>query len=157
MPREKFTTVIDGDRYEMTLLGATQGIRLFHRLFRMFGPAFGRVMDSVGEGNDLLSVDLSSNAAVAGLQTIATSVSEADLDHLVDTLKKQTQVGPDGADKLMPLAGVFELHFSGRLGSMFKWLGWGLKVQYGNFLDAFASTMPPSGGEGSPAANSQSQ
>jgi len=152
MPRETHSTTIDGDRYEMTLFGATQGYRLFHRLFKMFGPAFGKVMDAVSETGDIQDVNLSSDAAVAALEALTHHVRDTDLDVMVEALKKVTHVGVAGSDKTVPLAGVFELHFSGRIASMFKWMGWGLKVQYGTFADAFASMKPPGGGGGSPAA-----
>lgn len=152
MARERHSTIIDGDLYEMTLFGATQGYRLFHKLFQMFGPSFGRLMDALGDKQDIQDVNLSSEAAVAALESLTTTVKQADLDLIVDALKKCTHVGVDGTEKTVPLGGVFELHFSGRVWSMFKWLAWGLQVQYGSFADAFANTKPPGEGAGLQAA-----
>lgn len=152
MAREKQSTVIDGYRYEMTMLGATQGYKLFHRLFRMFGPSFGSLMDAVG-GGDIQDVDLSSNVVIHGIQSLTENVKESDLDHVVEMLRKQTHVSVDGSDRTIPLAGIFEAHFSGSLGSMFKWLYWGLGVQYQDFTSAFANLRPPGGGEESLVAN----
>lgn len=152
MPRDKHTTIIDGDRYEMTLFGATQGYRLMHLLFRMFGPAFGQVMDALEGHDDIQDVNLSSEAAVAALQALATSVKQSDLDTVIDALKKSCHVGVGGTDKTTPLAGVFELHFSGRMATMFRWLLWGLQTQYQDFSGGLASMMPPGEADGSPAA-----
>lgn len=143
MPDERNSTTIDGDRYEMTLFGATQGYRLFYRLFKMFGPSFGRLVEAMKDGASIQDVDMAGDAAVAALKSLAVDVHEADLDHVIDALKKQTHVGQGGSDKTVPLAGVFEVHFQGRLGSMFKWLAWGLKVQYQSFFDVFADMRPP--------------
>ena len=143
MPKQGQSTTIDGDRYEMALFGATQGYRLFHRLFRMFGPSFGRLVDAMKDGGSIQDVDMASDAAVSALKSLVSDVTEADLDHVIDSLKKQTHVGAGGTDKTIPLAGVFETHFQGRLGSMFKWLAWGLRVQYQSFFDVFASMKPP--------------
>ena len=151
MGRESHRTVIDGDLYEMTLFGATQGYRLFHRLFKMFGPSFGQLIDAVAD-TDIQDVNLSSAGVVSALRSLSESVTEADLDVLIDALRKQTHVGVGGIEKTVPLSGVFELHFSGRLGTMFKWLGWSLKIQYGSFADAFAGMKPRGEGEGSQAA-----
>lgn len=144
MPLDKHSTTIDGDLYEMTLFGATQGYRLFLRLFKMLGPTLGKVMDAVGEDSgNIQDVNLSSDAAVAAIDALTSHVRESDLDHLIEALKKQTHVGVGGSSKTVPLAGVFEMHFSGRLNSMLRWLIWGLKVQYASFLDVFSGMKPP--------------
>lgn len=143
MPRDEKSQTIDGDLYEMTLFGATQGYRLFHRLFRMFGPSFGRLVDAMADKSGIQDVDLSGEAAVSVLKSLAVDVSEADLDHIIEALKKQTHVGANGTSKTIPLSGVFELHFSGRMGSMFRWLAWGLRVQYASFFDALATMKQP--------------
>jgi len=155
--REIQHTIIDGDRYEMTLFGATQGYRLFHRLFKMFGPGFGALMDAASETGSIQDVDLSSDVVVSGIRSLTENVREADLDHVIDSLKKCTHVGAGGIENTIPLGGVFELHFSGRIGTMFKWLGWGLQVQYASFFDAFANMKPPSEGAESKAAISPSR
>jgi len=161
MAREIHSTVIDGDRYEMTMFGASQGYRIFHRLFKILGPVLGKVMDAAVDVQDIRDVDLSSGAVAEGLQALSGAMKESDLDYLIDAMRKCTHVGIGGSEKTTPLAGVFEMHFSGRIGSMFKWLAWGLKVQYSSFGDAFASLRPPSEGDASqaatPASRSQSQ
>ena len=145
MSDERNSTVIDGDRYEMTLFGATQGYRLFHRLFKMFGPSFGHLVDAMSgdKGASIRDVNLASDAAVSALKRLVDDVHEADLDHLIDALRKQTHVAAGGGQNSIPLAGVFEVHFQGRMGTMFKWLAWGLRVQYASFFDALPRMKPP--------------
>lgn len=153
MSRERHSKVIDGDLYEMTQFGATQGYRLFHRILRILGPSFGHIMDALVVTKDIRDVDLSSDVVVEGIKALTESFKEADMDLVVDLMKKATHVGVGGSRETVPLSGVFEAHFSGRIGSMFKWLGWGLQVQYGSFTSAFAGLMPPGEGGGSAAAN----
>lgn len=152
MPRAAESKVIDGDLYEMTLFGATQGYRLFHRLFQMFGPSLGQLVDATAGGKNIQDVDLASDAVVRMLKDLVTRVGQDDLDAVIAALKNQTHVGIGGSDQTVPLSGVFELHFSGRIGTMFSWLAWGLKVQYQSFFDAFVSSKPPEKGAASSAA-----
>lgn len=156
MARERQETVIDGYKYEMTMLGATASYRLFHRLFKMLGPSFGALMNSVTDGvTDVQDIDLGSEVVSRGIATLTDSVKESDLDHLIDVLRKQTHAGiQEGGDKTVPLKDTFDVHFQGRIGSMFKWVWWGLTVQYQDFSSAFASLKSPSGGAESQAATS---
>jgi hypothetical protein len=152
--RERQNTIIDGHRYEMTMLGATAGYQLFHRLFKMLGPSFGALMDAASQsGGNIQDVDLSSEVVVAGINALTENVKQDDLDHVIAQLKDQTQVGVNGSEQTVPLKGVFEMHYAGNIGSMFKWLYWGLTVQFGSFTDAFASVPTPSkGGPSQPPA-----
>ena len=154
MPIDQHTASIDGHRYDMSMLGATASLRLFHRLFRMLGPSVGHLIDSIGAKGkaSLLDVDVSSKAFVAGFESLASAVSESDLEHVVDQLRKQTTLSlPEG--KVIPLAQVFDAHFQGRIGAMFQWLAWGLRVQYGDFWSALASMTPQGEGGESRAAS----
>ena len=125
------------------MLGATAGYRLFHRLFKMLGPSFGAIMDAVGGSGGIEDADLSSQVVVNAIRTLSSEVREVDLDHLVESLRGQTHVGPGGTEQTVPLSQVFELHFSGDILGLGKWVVWGLKVQYATFASAFASLRPP--------------
>lgn len=142
MARERESTVIDGHRYEMTMLGATAGYRLFNRLFKMFGPSFGAIMDAVGT-DGIEDADLSSQVVVNAIRTLSDQVKEADLDHVVESLRGQTHVGIGGTEKTVPLSSVFEVHFAGDILSLGKWVIWGLQVQYATFANAFGTLRPP--------------
>lgn len=133
MARELEKKKIGNHNYEMSLLGATASYKLFHKLFKMLGPSFGMVMDAVSEVEDVGSLDLAGGAATKAIRTLSEDISEESLEHLIDTLKAETQVNGQ------PLEGVFEVHFQGDIAGMFKWLIWGLKVQYKTFFGAFGS------------------
>ncbi len=152
MARERQDTFIGEHKYEMTMLGATPGYRLFRRLFKMFGPSLGALMDATA-GENIQDVDLTSQTVKDGIQALTENVKESDLDHVIDLLKGQTHVGVDGSEKTIPLKSVFESHFAGDTFGMFAWVWWGLQVQYATFSSAFASMKPPSGGEAGPAAS----
>ena len=156
MARERESILIDGHRYEMTMLGATAGYQLFCRLFRMLGPSFGAIMDAVGGTDSIEDADLSSEIVVKAIRMLADEVKESDLDHLVERLRSQTHVGINGSDKTVPLSSVFELHFAGDILGLGKWVVWGLKVQYATFAGAFATLSPPVAGGAIQAATSPS-
>jgi len=153
MARDTHSTEIDGYRYEMTMFGATQSYRLFHRLFRMLGPTLGPLLEALGTAKNLDDVDVGSEAAIAAIRSLTQSVSEADLDHVIGQLREATHVGVEvGSEKTVPLKQVFDLHFAGRFGPMARWIAWGLGVQYGSFLPAFATMGTPSEGAASLAS-----
>jgi len=154
--RDRQSTIIDGHRYEMTMLGATAGYRLFHRLFKMVGPSFGAIMDAVGQPGGVENTDLSSKVVVDAIRTLSEQVKESDLDHLVEQLRGQTHVGIGGTEMTVPLSGVFEAHFAGDVMGIGRWLIWGLKVQFATFADAFTTSKPPSGEGVTQAGTSQS-
>lgn len=155
MTIEMQETVIDGHTYRMTQLGATKGYKLFHRLVKALGPSIGHFVSAVvakGDEASIRDVDITSDDFLQGIKSLTSGFSEHDLDHIVSELKSQTEVSVDDTNKMISLSPVFELHFRGRLGSMFRWLGWGLKVQFADFFDAFASMTLPSVGARSQAA-----
>lgn len=138
------------------MLGATQGYRLFHRLFQIVGPSLGTLVQVASGGKSILDVDMGSKVMSQGIQALTTSLKEKDLDHVIDLLKKQTHAGiEENSEKTVPLSGIFEGHFQGRIATMFKWVGWGLKVQFEDFSDAFANLMPPGEGDQSPAVTTK--
>ncbi len=149
MARERQDTVIDGHRYEMTMLAATPSYKLFTKLLKMFGPSIGTIIDVTSKSGDgVEGIDLNSQAVVKGIRALMDHVGEDDIEHVIERLKKQTHVSVEkGSEKTIPLSGVFELHFQGDIWAMFKWLWWGLQVQYSNFSDAFANLKTPSEGE----------
>lgn len=147
MACEKQSTVINGHRYVMTMLPATPSYRLFRRLFKIIGPSFGSIMELAKDGTkDIGDTDIASEPVVRGIRVLADAITEDELDNVVEQLKKVTEVGINGSDKTVPLENVFELHFSGAIGFMFKWLYWGLRVQYENFISAFTNLTPQSVG-----------
>lgn len=154
MARENHETMIDGHRYQMTDLPTTPGYRLFYRLAQKLIPAFSAFKDAAvsafrkagGNTASLLDQEIDLGLMLQAAEVLTTQLSEADLDYAVSTLKEQCQVGINGSDKTIPLVGVFEMHFSGDIGGFIKWLAWGLKVQFGNFPNAFSSLIPPDAG-----------
>lgn len=163
MARERQETIIDGHRYQMTMLGATDGVKLFYRLVRMLGPSIGTLQDAAKDSSktddtdSILDRNISGDMLSRAIQALTSNVGEADLEHVINKLKGECHVGVDGNEKTIPLSGVFELHFSGDLAGMFKWLSWGLQVQFGNFFSAFSSLIPPGAGGVFQAGSHQSQ
>lgn len=151
MGRDVHETNIGGHRYCMTMLAATPGYKLFYRLMQMLGPSIATLKDVVADAAkneagitpSLLDQKINSDAILKGVQALTSNVSEADLDYVVNTLKAQCEVGLNGSNKTIPLAGVFDVHFAGEMGAFFQWLAWGLKVQFQTFLTAFNALSLP--------------
>ena len=139
MAREIQRTTIGGHDYAMTLLPATRSYKLFHRLFKMFGPSFGQLMDAVAGVKSVVDLDLSGDAVNKVIQSVTSNVSEHDLEHVISILKDETTVAISGSGKDIPLKGVFEAHFQGDVAGMFRWLYWGLGVQYRSFFEGLGS------------------
>jgi hypothetical protein len=140
----------------MTMLGATAGYKLFHRLFRMLGPTFGSMMDIGAEAKSVEDIDVSSKTVVDAIRMLSENVKEEDLEHVIDELKSQSHVGPNGSDKTIPLAQVFEAHFAGDITGLFRWLFWGLQVQYSTFRSVFRIFASPAEEDTTQAATNQS-
>ena len=100
---------------------------------------------------------LSDKSAIHGLQTLTANMKQEDLDHVIVELRNVCHVGVNGSDKTVPLANIFEAHFSGDIGGLFRWLFWGLKVQFGNFSNAFGGLKGLGVEDASPDANSPSR
>lgn len=154
MARDKHETTIAGHRYEMTMMAATPGYKLFYRLMQMLGPSIATLKDVVVDGAkdaagttpSILDQQINADVVLKGVQVLTTNVSEADLDYVVRALKTHCEVGLNGSTKTIPLEGVFDVHFAGEMGAFFQWLAWGLKVQFQSFLSAFGNLKLPDAG-----------
>jgi hypothetical protein len=146
---ETKTALIGNTRYHVTQLPSSQARKLLVRLVKMAGP----ILASLLEDKDLVGGTapmvervsaLDSKTLAAMLRDFADRVSESDLEYLCSTLGGCTQVeGSDG--KLGPLdLETQELHFrGGRLSELFRWLGFGLEVQYSDFFDGLKGVSQP--------------
>lgn len=137
---ESKRTTIGEYQYEMTLLTAPVGRRLLVRLFKTLGPAVSAALAGLPEGKDdkIGLGDLSTRAIGDAVGMLAETISEAELDNICEILAKVTEYSPDGGNRWLPMSkgeGVDE-HWAGRYLDMFKWIVFGLEVNYSDFLDA---------------------
>lgn len=146
------TTTIDGYRYSVAQLGSSEGRRILVKLTRLLGPALGRLVGGEGRPSDAVSEAIAEFSAGA---------NEDDLEDLCRTFGQSTELDVDGKPMLLNLD-MQELHFAGRYGAMFQWLGFCLRVNYADFFvsveaarDKLAARLQsPRGSEGSRSPSS---
>jgi len=152
-----------GFTYSVEQLGARQGGRVFARIANMLGGALGSALS----GGESFSVDSVGKV----FASLAESITEENLDYLVDTFIPTTKVAGGQLPAPLPLSAVDpDQHFAGAYGEMMQWLGFCLEVNYASFLpggsiaatvamfkakaEAKASEQPPASDEEAAASES---
>lgn len=128
--REK---VIDGVTYTIYMLPPKVAMDLLVDVSKVVGPSLGALLDaaeSKGNGGSVLDLDITSPTISNALGALLERVDKKTLRSMIDQLVPVSMA--DG----VKLEGAFDIHFRGRLGSMFKWLFFALQTQFGDFIDA---------------------
>lgn len=140
---ESRETVIDGVRYRVSQLGARHALRLLTTLAKVLGPGLGKGLDSVlqakggGKLAELLEADTSKLQLGPAVEALVDRLDEPTVEAVVNQLADATVLVL--GDKAPQLSAVFDAHFAGKLGQMFKWLAFALEVQFGDFFGALGS------------------
>lgn len=140
------TTTIDGHSYKCLMLDPLVATDMVADLGHLFGPSLGAL------GGALLS---ESGGAVQKLldeggenfgEALEKAVSEffsrfdkAKQREFINILSEVTFVTQ--GDKEIKLNSIMAIHFRGRIGALYKWLGWALKVQFGDFFSPFGTVI----------------
>lgn len=124
---------IDEHTYTVSMLDPFVANKILVMLGKILGPSLGSLTDVVSDDTDAQAL----NNAAGGLFE---RLDESQLRWLIDELSKVTSVrSPTTKDQEPQLNRVFQIHFRGRISSMYKWLWFALKVQ---FADFFALVAP---------------
>lgn len=118
---------IDGRSYTVTQLPARRSLKLLRKLVAALGPGLATAFGST-QGKDLRGLDVS--ALGPALERLTAHLDDATLDAVVNEALATVRV--DGIE-LLP---QFDIVFQGKLGSLFKVLGFAMEVQYGDFFGA---------------------
>jgi hypothetical protein len=106
--REPQNKVIEGYRYQVTVLPAGKGLTVLARLGRSFSTA--------GSAASVTAVDMDpATADLVFRELAACSMVEAS----------------PGSGNLVPLADVFDLHFAGEYMALFSWFAFAIEVNFG--------------------------
>lgn len=128
---------IDGHRYQVTQLGATQGRKLLTRLAKALGPALAALVAGSPSDPKAAAPAASRENVGAAIKALAENLREEDLEAVIAALADRTMVQTDPTtDAWVPLKGVFDAHFAGRYAAMFGWVAFGLEVNFGDFFSA---------------------
>ena len=140
---------IDGQTYHLHQLGAKDGRHMLVRLTKVLGPSLGRLAEiSLPEKGERLPPGgrKSLGEAVAGaLFELSATITEADLDWICQTFGGRTEVDLEGGKRILLDLEAQELHFAGRFGTMIRWLGACLEVNFRDFFDMSASAARTAG------------
>lgn len=152
MPIESKTAEIDGYSYEVRQLGALEALEV---LDKIKGAAAAALKDV-----DKLAALQMGDTTITGLAAIgqlAASIDAKDLRFVIDRFGKTTCVheGDRSPDLIFKgNSSKLDEHFSGRLLSMFKWLGFCCEVNFGDFLGGLRESLSKSAPAKPPAAAS---
>ena len=140
---------IDGHTYRYMPLMAGKARTLLDELIQRFGAPMGSAVEALDRAQGLtLDDDTEDMTKMAGklaapvgaaITGLAGQLDPAFHARLVKTLAAQTQVHT-GAEKLVPLSTVIEIHFATSLLAETKWIGFCLECQYSDFLDLFKAS-----------------
>lgn len=123
------TTALDGTEYEVAPLDPLVANDILVDILKVVGPALGAMDDGA------------SDTMVEGsFRGLFERLDKAKLREIISILAKVTSVNlPGGESPQLPA--IFTLHFRGKLGLMYRWLGFALRVQFGDFFDSAAPAI----------------
>lgn len=135
---------IDGVTYRIVQLDARTALKVLDRFKGALGGALAAA-DKIDAGMLAMLGGESkqgklSGAALAALGKAIMSISLADVEYVRDEFAKKTFVAMGGADEPQ-LAKIIDVHFAGKLTSMFKWLGACAEVNYADFLGVILTKL----------------
>jgi len=123
--------VIGGVTYAVKPLPASVAMRLMARVLKMAAPAFA----------DLAHLRDASKAVGAMLAGSFADLDESTLEYAQAELAKVTDVvGSNGAR--VPLANIFDVHFTGRVVEYLEWLAFASEVTFGPLAKRLTATEP---------------
>ncbi len=134
------TKEIDGEKYEVYMLPPMQSHDLLMDVAKMIGPALGPVLDKLFSGGrsagEVLDMEVSSEFFTKASSALFSGLDKKVLHDVIKALRSVTHVGGKKLDS------VFDVHFKGRLDNMYKWLAFGMSVQWGKSFSALVSAVP---------------
>ena len=147
------TTTIDGIGFESKMLDPWIANEILHDLFHIVGPSIGDVMAGIADGKESAE-DLEKRAQglAKEIDPMDQKVNGAMLSSAVTGLFDR-MTATQTRDIMEKLAGVtlltaggrlsdtFSIVFMGKLGTMYKWAGWSLGVQFGNFFGSMPAAI----------------
>jgi hypothetical protein len=128
--------------YEMFQLPPMESHDLLMDLTKMVGPAVGPLMDSLvsilsGSGVEaILDLDLGAACFSQSTHSLFHELDKQVLRNTIKAFSKVTLVSGKGK-----LVDIFDAHFLGGLDEMYRWLAWGMRVQWGKSVRALVNGM----------------
>jgi hypothetical protein len=124
-------TTIDGLEFTIFMLDPWIANDITHAISKIVGPSLGELAGAVmgskdkqGEAKKLLDKKLDPEFAAKGVTELFRNMDASTTRWVMQELAKVTTVTGQGK-----LSDTFSAVFQGKIGTMYAWLGWALKVQ----------------------------
>ena len=128
---------IGGRHYRVTQLGAAKGTKLMVRLFKLLGPPVSQFLSGVAKDGKAVNIaDIQMESVSEAVMELSQLITEDEMEHVISTLSRVTQVSDDGKQGWGSLDEIRELIWAGNYIEMFKWLAFALEVNYAGFFGA---------------------
>lgn len=141
---------IDGVTYTVAMLNPLAANDLLIDIAHVVGPSLGAGAGAFagaftsGDGADPMETKADPMMLDRAISGFFERVTTAKMREMISTLAKVTTVRL--GDKSPFLNDILAVHFQGKLGKLYEWLGFAIKVQLGDFFDsaipAIASAAP---------------
>lgn len=128
-------TTLGQSTYFVSYLPPQQASDLAIDLFKVLGPAFAMMMSGAAQGmkgEAVLKASLLDQDLEPIVVSLAKTLDKAALNQAMQALAKVTYVTTNGTKA--NLTNVWNTHFTGRIGEMYRWFFFALKT---NFADVF--------------------
>ncbi len=154
--KDGVTETIGDHEYIMYMLPPIKSHNLLMDVARMVAPAIGDAVGALLSGKsdekkaDILEQEIGPELISSAISKLARDVNQKTSEKLISTFREMTHVDGKQLDK------IFDDHFRGALDEMYKWLFWGMRVQWGKSLSALVSGASGQGAAGGLASLLQS-
>lgn len=119
---------IDGHDWLVTQFPAGEGIKLLTTLTRLIGPTIAGLAGDVKKPSDLANMKLDSKVLQIAVEQLASKLDE---DNTLDLVKRLLAGTRKDGEEVVP---TFDVAFQGEYLTLFKVLGFVLKVNYSSFF-----------------------
>jgi hypothetical protein len=130
---------IDGFRYKVRQMGATEGVETLTKITKLMLPSIGAVASKDTNLSQIMESDIGGEEIGNIAARLAANLAVDDVQEILKKLAFCTEIfGPGFGDGGAPLDVHFDDHFAGEYGAMIKWATFALKVNFGNFWSGLA-------------------
>lgn len=137
-----------GRTFKMFMLPPLDSHDLLLDVAKMLGPSVGNVLDALLKQGDkelkleqLLDMDLNGEFFAKISKQLFAALDKEIVRKVIASFRTVTHVDN------RPLDAVFDAIFTGKLGDMYQWLLWGMRVQWAGSFGALASVADGRGAE----------
>jgi hypothetical protein len=141
MALESTELSIGSTRYQLTALPAAVGRKTLVRLLKIVGPSVAALFRGRGQVEAKEAATVSGDAIANAIQELSERMTEDDLEYLVGTFTRSTEVMAENGFIPLEKAGTFGL-FARDYGSMLQWILASIDWNYSSFLAVLKSTGP---------------